>query len=190
MWVMGRLEWLALELMMHAKNVAENSDSLEVREFWQTLEATLNCQRHETKLDIMWSPHKLEFNGENMESTAAGSNNRSDVMLLAWPPRAVRPTVIATVYHTTNVAENAASNRPGQMYPETRLLWRDRIVTGELPNLAMHQLAEALHVRREVNVSEDIPPTPEDLPDPSDDENSKEDRESECDIVDEWAPES
>ena len=139
---------------------------------------TLNCRRHHIQFDILWSPHKLEFNGENMESTAAGSNDRSDIMLLARQRGAPRATIIALVYHTTNVAENTASMRPGQAYPETRLLWRDRIDTGELPNLAMRRLAENLRI-----VAQDIMPPPGDLPDPSDDESSDIDRESEANVI-------
>ena len=164
--------------MFGAKHLLENSDSPDLEELWHTLELELHCRRHHIQFDIMWSPHKLEFNGENMESTAAGSNNRSDVMLLARPRGAARATIIALVYHTTNVAENTASMRSGQAYPETRLLWRDRIDTGELPNLAMQRLAENVRI-----VAQDIIPSPGDLPDPSDDESSDNDHESEPTVI-------
>ena len=180
MLALGRFEWLALKLMVPVQYLVESNKSRAIQNFWRSLEFVLKSKRWNRQLDIMWSRYKLEFHGENMESITYDSNNPTVVMLYAWPRIEYHG---ARVSYTTNVAENTASNRPGQMYPETRLLWRDRIVTGELPNLAMQQLAEALHVRKEINVSEDIPPTPEDLPDPSDDENSEEDRESEVTVI-------
>ena len=52
------------------------------------------------------------------------------------------------------------------MYPDTRLLWRDRIDTGELLNLARQRLADNLRI-----VAQDIIPPAGELQDPSDDES-------------------
>ena len=116
----------------------------------------------------MWSPHKLKFNGEDVESTVPSFNNRSDVMLLAWPRQDAQPTVIATVYHTIHAAENTVSMSPRQIYPDSRLIWRDCIATGVLPNLAMQLLARAFNVPEEITITDTVPVIPADFEHPSD----------------------
>ena len=80
---------------------------------WNILEGILGCNRLSIEVDVIWTPHKLEFNGEDMESTAAGANDRSDIMLVARQRETLRFSIIALVYHTTNVSENTASMRSG-----------------------------------------------------------------------------
>ena len=68
---------------------------------------------------------------------------------------------------------------PRQIYRDSRLIWRDCIATGDLPNLAMQLLARAFNVPEEITITENIPVIPVDLGDPSDVENLDEDRQSE-----------
>jgi hypothetical protein len=180
MWAMGRLEWLALELMFDAKHLLDSTpDDPEIRGLWDILERTIGCNRPNIEVDIIWTPHKLEFNGEDMESTAAGANDRADILLVARQRETIRFSIIAVVYHTTNVSENTASMRSGQAYPETRLLWRDRMDTGNLPNLAMRRL-----VMKHGIIPQDIPLLGFGaVPDPSEDGGSDSERESEPTVV-------
>ena len=114
-----------------------------------------------------------------MESTAAGANDRADILLVARPRGTIRYTIVSVVYHTTNVSENTASMRSGQAYPETRLLWRDRMDTGNFPNLAMRRLV----IRHNI-IPQDIPaPRVEDVPDPSEDGDSDSEHESEATVL-------
>ena len=64
------------------------------------------------------------------------------------------------------------------MYPDTRLLWRDRIDTGELLNIARQRLADNYRID-----AQDMIPHPGELQDPSDDESSDTDSESEATVL-------
>jgi hypothetical protein len=180
MWAMGRLEWLALELMFDAKHLLDSTpDDPEIRGLWDILERTFGCNRPNIEVDIIWTPHKLEFNGEDMESTAAGANDRADILLVARQRETIRFSIIAVVYHTTNVSENTASMRSGQAYPETRLLWRDRMDTGNLPNLAMRRLVMKHGITPQHFPLQEI----QAVPDPSEDGGSDSERESEPTVL-------
>ena len=82
------------------------------------------CPRADLDLSIAFAPHKMRLTGGELETAAPGANGRADVLLLAWPTDAAVPTVLGWVYHTTNVSPGTASNRHGQAYPESRVLWR------------------------------------------------------------------
>ena len=98
--------------------------------------------------------HKMRLSGDELESSAAGAGGRADVLLLAWPKHAERPSVLGLVYHTTNVLHGTASLRRDQLYCETRLLWRQFEVLPELMTLAAQAIVERLALPRPACVSD------------------------------------
>ena len=63
---MGRMEWLALEVVTNARKILEESrDGVHATE-WCALEDLLRCKRDCITLDILWAPHKIGFDGQDM----------------------------------------------------------------------------------------------------------------------------
>ena len=64
-----------------------------------------------------------------MESSAAGANERAEVMLVATDTRLGHAKVLSMIYHTTNEMDNTSSASRGskhhKYYPESRLLWTE-----------------------------------------------------------------
>ena len=75
-------------------------------------------------LDVVVAPHKMRIIVEDFESVAAGSNDRADILLVAWGTSLPSPYDIATVHHTTNVVPNTATHMSSQAYPESRMVVR------------------------------------------------------------------
>ena len=157
MWSLGRMEWLAFELVAQALQVLRDRANNEEDEFWRAIETHLSRGRTDINLSIAFAPHKMQLVGEELEASAAGAGERADVILLAWPKGAEEPTALGWAYHTTNVPRGTASMRPGQQYPESRILWRQCV---SLPNL-MTQAATAVAGEAELASPED----PRTLPD-------------------------
>ena len=167
MWAIARLDWLSLELMVHAQHILESNGSQVIQNIWSNLELLLKCKRWDIQLDSMWSLHKVEFNGENIELTVPNVN-RSDVMLLAWPRQDVEPTAIASVYYSILVTDTTASETSRQIYIHSRLIWRDCILAGVLPNLAVQLLARAFNAPEDITITDNVPVIPADFEHPSD----------------------
>ena len=167
MWASERLDWLSLELMVHAQHILESNGSQVIQNIWSNLELLLKCKRWDIQLDIMWSPHKVDFSGKNIELTVPDLN-RSDVMLLAWPRQDVEPTVIASVYYSIPVSDTTGSENLRQIYLHSRLIWRDCILAGVLPNLAVQLLARAFNAPEDITITDNVPVIPADFEHPSD----------------------
>ena len=147
MWALGRIEWLALEMMYEIKHCISQEDN--TSHIWRAISDLTRCQPADMMLDIMWSPHKMRMVGDALESSKPGSNGRADFYLLALSPSHEKPTVIARVYHTTNVVRHTASDKSSQRYPESRLLlqWDVSINNDFLIHAADH-LADLWEIQR------------------------------------------
>ena len=66
----------------------------------------------------------MQLNAEGFETAAAGANERADMLLMAWRWDHEFPVVLGCCYHTTNWVRNTFSDRPDQVFPGSRLLWR------------------------------------------------------------------
>ena len=150
------MEWLALELIIQARLVLLAPTNEENEESWKTIEEKLGCRRGSMRFSLAITPHKMRLSGDELESSAPGAGERSDIWLLAWPTGSDEPTALGSAYHTTNVFPGTASMNEGQSYPESRILWRPCM---ELPGL-MDAAARAL--ARELNLP--CPAAVSDLP--------------------------
>ena len=146
MWSLGRMEWLALELVTEARQVLLDRMGNENDALWSVLEQTLQKSRSAIDLSIAFAPHKMRLLGDELEASAPGAGERSDVLLLAWPQNAHEPSVLGFAYHTTNVVRGTASRRRGQAYPESRVLWRRCAPLPNLMKLAACSLAQRLEL--------------------------------------------
>ena len=144
MWSLGRMEWLALELVTEARQVLLGRMSNEDDALWSVLEQKLQRPRSVVDLSIAFAPHKMRLLGDELEASAPGAGERTDVLLLAWPMDAEEPSVLGWAYHTTNVPPGTASMCRGQAYPETRVLWRHCAPLPDLMKLAACSLAQRL----------------------------------------------
>ena len=111
---------------------------------WSILEHELDRERSVIEISIAFAPHKMRLLGEEFEASAPGAGQRTDILLLACPTGADKPTIIGWAYHTTNVFQNTASMKYGQVYPETRRLWRQCIQMPELMKMAASSLVNRL----------------------------------------------
>ena len=146
LWALGRMEWLAFELVIEARQVLLDRIDNEDCTLWTLLDDKFKCPRASIDLSVAFAPHKMRLTGEELETAAPGGNGRADVLLLAWPTDAAVPTVLGWVYHTTNVSPGTASHRPQQAYPESRLLWRHVLPLQILVALAADSLIIRLNL--------------------------------------------
>ena len=116
MFSLGRMEWLALELVAEARQVLLARMGNENDALWSVLEETLEKSRRDIDIDISiaFAPHKMRLLGDELEASAPGAGQRADVLLLAWPWDEAEPSVLGWAYHTTNVPTGTASKRRGQ----------------------------------------------------------------------------
>ena len=140
------MEWLALELVMEARHVLLERWGNDDCALWSMLDDQFKCSRRDLHLSFAFAPHKMRLTGGELEAAAPGAGERADVLLLAWPTDAVEPSVLGWAYHTTNVPPGTASNRRGQAYPESRVLWRHCLPLPHLVELAACSLAERLEM--------------------------------------------
>ena len=140
LWALGRMEWLAFELVIEARQVLLERIDDEDCTLWTLLDDKFKCPRASIDLSVAFAPHKMRLTGEELETAAPGGSGRADVLLLAWPKDAAVPTVLGWVYHTTNVSLGTASHRDQQAYPESRLLWRHVLPLQYLGTLAADSL--------------------------------------------------
>ena len=92
-------------------------------------------------ISIAFASHKMRKVGDDLETAAAGAGERADVLLLAQPSTTDTPSVLGLAYHTTNVPSGTASMNPGQVYPESRILWRYNVPMPDLMQVAATSLA-------------------------------------------------
>ena len=97
---MMRTELLCLEVIMLTISMLPDFDNvLDALKF-----------NHLCTFSCAWTPHKIAFNGHEMQATAAGANERTDFhILLEHPYR--KPLAICSLYHTTNWPEQTFSGR-------------------------------------------------------------------------------
>jgi len=144
MFSLGRMEWLALELVAEARQVLLNRMGNKNDTLWSDLEKTLDKPRKDIDLSIAFAPHKMRLLGDELEASAPGAGQRADVLLLAWPWNVAEPSVLGWAYHTTNVPTGTASMHREQVYPESRVLWRHCAPLPDLMKLAACSLAKRL----------------------------------------------
>ena len=150
------MEWLALELIIQARLVLQGPKSKENDDAWTTIEKKLGCHRGSIRLSFAIAPHKMRLSGDELESSAPGAGERSDVWLLAWPAGSDVATALGSAYHTTNVFPGTASTNEGQSYPESRILWRPCMALPGLMDTAARALARELDLPCPASVS-DLP---------------------------------
>ena len=104
------------------------------------------------QLYIAWAPHKMQFDGFDMSSSAPGSNHRADFMLarsVGQPKKLIR---ICRVYHTTNVPKETTSGDEGIVVPESRLLAQCDFPLHDTVDQAVYQAATSLRERRGLQI--------------------------------------
>ena len=146
MFSLGRMEWLALELVAEARQVLLDPEGDENDALWSVLEETLEKSRKDIDISIAFAPHKMRLLGDELEASAPGAGQRADVLLLAWPWDEAEPSVLGLAYHTTNVPTGTASMHREQVYPESRVLWRHCAPLPNLMKLAACSLAKRLRL--------------------------------------------
>ena len=125
MWRLGRMEWLAYELVMQARSRLLLRQRHPDDALWTALEKKLGVSRADISLVVAIAPHKMRLTGDELESSAAGSHERSDFWLLARKLKTSEPfTALNMAYHATHMFPGTASLDEAQRYPERRILWR------------------------------------------------------------------
>ena len=147
------MEWLALELIIQARLVLQGPKSKDNDDAWTTIEKKLGCHRGSIRLSFAIAPHKMRLSGDELESSAPGAGERSDIWLLAWPTGSDEPTALGSAYHTTNVFPGTASMNERQSYPESRILWRPCMELPGLMDAAARALARELNLPCPASVS-------------------------------------
>ena len=146
------MEWLALELILRARLLLRNSERREAEDAWKSIVEKLGCHRESIHLSFAIAPHKMRLSGDELESSAAGAGERSDIWLLARPTDSDVVTALGSAYHTTNVFPGTASMSKTQRYPESRILWRPCIKLPGFMNAAACELARELGLPRPASV--------------------------------------
>ena len=117
---MGRMEWLAYESMIDLKQQLKGKDLT----FWSQFPQLQIHDGDRVETDIGFAPHKMEYDGLEMQSKVAGANERADFFLICRKANSEAGRILCTVYHTTNFAENTHSKRSHAISFESRLLFR------------------------------------------------------------------
>jgi len=154
-WAMQRAEWLALEVIILVKQLLEQNPRL--------VDAAMGANGQDVQLYIAWAPHKMQFDGFDMSSSAPGSNHRADFMLARYVGRPTKLIRICKVYHTTNVPKETTSGDAGIVNPESRLLAQCDFPLHDTVDQAVHQAATSLRERRGLQIRH-LPAAPEALP--------------------------
>ena len=126
LWAHGRAEFLVLEVIQRVcaslnqppASSRLHQEILEIRVFL----CAPTSPPAPMSFQVVFVPHKVDFNGEELVKGADGANERVDVCVLARCGST--SAIVALAYNSTHFNENTFSGRPGQRYPETRLLWR------------------------------------------------------------------
>ena len=104
------------------------------------------------QLHIAWAPHKMQFDGFDMSSSAPGSNLRADFMLAGYVEQLTKLVRICKVYHTTNVPKETTSGDAGIVVPESRLLAQCDFLPHDIVDQAVGQAAKNLRERRGLQI--------------------------------------
>ena len=80
-WAMGRMDLLATELVGKTKHLMELRKSSFYDTDWHRIEEALEAKRNDIELLVAFAPHKMVFNGAEMESAADGANERTDIYI-------------------------------------------------------------------------------------------------------------
>ena len=164
---LGRLEWLALKLMVPVQHVVEHNKSQAMQNFWKSLEFTLNSERWDKELDYLWRDRDLV----HWHDTVA--------ICEVWPRIEAHAV---TECFTIRTVENSINVGPVHIFPDMRRIWRDRVVAGDLPSQVMRVLARALNDPGKITITEPIPDEDLDLEDQARNENLGEDCQSDSSI--------
>ena len=141
---MQRAEWLALEVIILVKQLLEQNPRL--------VDAAMGANGQDVQLHIAWAPHKMQFDGFDMSSSAPGSNDRADFMLAGYVGRLTKLVRICKVYHTTNVPKETTSGHAGIVVPESRLLAQCDFPLHDTVDQAVYQAATSLRQRRGLQI--------------------------------------
>ena len=141
---MQRAEWLALEVIILVKQLLEQDPGL--------VDAAFRANGQNVQLDIAWVPHKMQFDGFDMSSTAPGSNHRAEFMLAGYVEQLSKFVRICKVYHTTNVPKETTSGDAGIVVPESRLLAQCEFLSHDIVDRAVDQAAKNLRERRGLQI--------------------------------------
>jgi hypothetical protein len=153
---LGRLEWLALKLMVPVQHVMEHNRSQAMQNFWKSLEFVLNSERWDREIDPYWRCRDLV----HWHDTVA--------ICEVWPRIEAHA---ATECYTIKTVENTVTSSPVHIFPDMRRIWRDRIVAGDLPSQVMRLLARVLNDPGKITITEPIPDDYVDFEDQGRDEN-------------------
>ena len=134
---MGLMEWLALEVTLTMLHFAP-----------EIAEKIFQCSMTDLCLDVVWKPHKITFNGENMQTGAMGANERADFLLLAKKKNHETFKVLCTIYHTTNVPPETVSGRKEVIVPESCLLGSCEMPVSDILEKAVETVANSHRQRQ------------------------------------------
>ena len=142
-WAMGRMDLVATELVGKTKHLMESRKSSFYDTDWQRIEDALEAERNDIELLVAFAPHKMVFNGAEMESAADGANERTDIYLAARRRNDPKAYMVGYAYHTTNAPKHTFSGNNHIKYPETRILWTSHMKVLQPFRLAAAHLAQA-----------------------------------------------
>ena len=114
--------------------------------FWRSIGCNAAICSDTVVVDVVFSPHKMKYNDEGMESVAAGANDRADFYLVATSPKVLAYVELGCLYHTTNVPKNAFSDRSDVVAFESRLLYVGCEETALLLDVVVSEMSR--HVRQ------------------------------------------
>ena len=75
MWRLGRMEWLAFQLVVEARRALRDRQRKEGDTLWKTIEQKCGTSPAEIELGIAITPHKMRLSGNMLESSAPGVAN-------------------------------------------------------------------------------------------------------------------
>ena len=126
------------------------------------IEKLVQCLRCDIALDLLWSPHKMTYDGTAFNMSAAGSNERTDILLVATSRSTGLACIVATVYHTTNAVSGTYSGRQSVINMECRILVKQRVcLRGSVAAAARQRAIEHARYRGFGAVLLAAPPIPE-----------------------------
>ena len=139
----GRMEWLAFELVIEARRLLLERHGNADDTLWKTIEQKVGIDRAEICVGIAIAPHKMRLTGNEFEASAPGSHKRSDVWLLTNQVNGSEPTALHMAYNASHMFPGMASLDAAQRYPERRILWRAYVPLPGLMEEAASSLARA-----------------------------------------------
>ena len=146
-WAMSRMEWLALEFVVACIEQLQEVQTtysgvpVALQDAWGAIELITQQDRSSLVLDILISPHKMEFNGLEFDGSGAGAHDRADILLVAVNSTTYRSYVIFSTYHSTNWPKHTFRVPDAGMFHEGRILC-------DAParcHLFLHNVAAAIH---------------------------------------------